>query len=337
MTSIKSTIFRRHIMKKIAVVIAVAIVAVIFLGTIGISAAPSFFAHLGRTFLFKPVAKFKPSTDVKADNHIWISMKNTTDKERKFIGVITNLGPTAPEDWEIVQYCFSDACYPPGVEGKTNRELKPGEEEPISVQLAPHDKKSKHGQFGTAKIEVYPEDQKDMKSAFYVGSIFIPWTRAYFTLDNKTVKIQKCPVWDPMNKDKTKRYPIVESEGSLKVPPVLLKGSTYLPFRDMGEMLLGAKVEWDSKNRIAMYTIGESNAYFKMSLPIDKKEATLQLKLGNGTMLTDKVTLKAAATIYNGSTVVPLRGVVELFGGHVEWDQTAKKATIILPPPEKEE
>lgn len=324
-------------MKKIVAVVAVAIVAVIFLGTIGISAAPTFFGHIGRTFLFKPNALFKPANDVKADNHIWISMKNTTDKARKFIGVITNLGPTATDQWEIVQYCFSDACYPPGVEGTTNRELKPGEEELVSAQCAPHTSRSKHGQFGTAKIEVYPEDQKDLKAAFYLGSIFMPWTRAYFTLDNKTVKIQKCLTWDPMNKDRSKRYPITETEGSLKVPPVLLKGSTFLPFRDMGEMLLGAKVEWDSKNRIAMYTIGDTDAYFKMSLPIDKKEATLQLKLGNGTMLTDKVALKAAATIYNGSTVVPLRGVVELFGGAVEWDQATKKATIILPPPEKEE
>jgi len=328
-------------MKKLAGILAIVLLAGTMLSAIPTSAAPSLYGDLGRTFFFKPTAKFKPSNDVKADNHVWFHFTNTDTRDHKFIGVITNLGPSDENnDWEIVQYCFSDACYPPLVEGRTNRELKPGEKEDMSAQFAPHDKKSrgKFGMMGTARVDIWATDNKDLRDKMYIGEVFIPFTRASMIINNKTMKLEKCLEWDPANKDRTKRYPLTVTDETLTVPPVLLGGSTFLPFRSMGEKLLGAKVDWDAKNKVAMYTIGDDKGYFKMMLPINKKEATLILKCGDGTTLTDKVALKVAPTIYQGSTVVPLRGgVVELFGGYVEWTQAEKKATIILPPPEKEE
>ncbi len=335
-------------MRKLVAIVAVVLTVGLLVGAFSSFAAPKLFGNLGRTFYFKPVARYKPANDVKAGNHHWFYFTNTTGKDQRFSGLITNLGPTPDNEWEIVQYCFSDACYKPGDIGTTGSNIKNEASEEVSVQFAPHDKKSKLGQFGTSKIEVWAKDDPTIKDTMYTAAIFMPFTRAVMAINNPTMKVSRCLTWDPLNKDKSKRYPLTTTEETLKVPPVIIGGSTYLPFRDMGEKLLGAKVDWDAKTRTAMYTIGDERAYFKMMLPIDNKEVTLILKAGDGKILTDKVTLSKPATIYKGSTVVPLRGPVELFtaitsqsstqeDSGIIWDGAKKEITLMLPPPEKEQ
>jgi len=325
-------------MKKLALIIAVALL----IGIIAtpIQAGPKLFSHNNRTFYFRPCA-FYYSIDLKPDNHHYFTMKNVTGKEQKFSGVIHNLGPSIPEDdWEIVQYCFSDACYPPEIVGTTGGEIPNGIDEDCTAQFSPHATKSKgkFGNFGTAAVDVWPVSDKAAKDTMYIVSYFIPFTIAEMVQDNAKLEVKKCNTWDPLNKDKTKRYPLTSEEFTLKVPPVNLKGSMYLPFRDMGEKVLGAKVEWDAKTRTAMYVIGDiDKTFFKISLPIDKPTATLEARLGNGMKMKDVITLKKPATIYKGSTVVPLRGVVELFGGGVEYDAATRGVKIYLPAPVSEE
>lgn len=335
-------------MRKLVVIIAIILTVGFVSSGFSSYAAPKLFGDLGRTFFFKPVARYKPTNDVKAGNHHWFYFTNTTEKDQKFSGMITNLGPSSSDEWEIVQYCFSDACYAPLVEGTTGSPIKVGAKEEVSVQFAPHDKKSKLGQFGTSKIEVWAKDDPSIKDTMYAAVIFMPFTRAVMSINNPVMTVSRCLTWDPINRDKTKRYPLTTTEETLLVPPVIIDSSTYLPFRDMGEKLLGAKVDWDAKTRTAIYTIGDEEAYFKMLLPINNKQATLILKAGDGKILTDKVILSKPATIYKERTVVPLRGPVELFTAitsqtsiqedpGILWDGNKKQVTLILPPPEKEQ
>lgn len=106
-------------MKKLAGILAIVLLAGTMLSNTDFR-RPVTVRRPRQDIFFKPTAKFKPSNDVKADNHVWFHFTNTDTRDHKFIGVITNLGPSDENnDWEIVQYCFSDACYPPLVGGRT--------------------------------------------------------------------------------------------------------------------------------------------------------------------------------------------------------------------------
>ncbi len=332
-------------MKKI-----IAIVAVLAIAAVGFStpanAGPGFFKHLNRTFLFKFSALFAPNPTVypyQSNNHFHYSMKNVTDKTQKFQGMMNNLGPTAPYDantksgdWEIVEYCFSDACYNAGVTGTTGKEKEPGFEEAMTALFSPHGVASvgKFGQMGTGRVDVWPVGDKGTLDSMYFGCMLIPFTVAKMQIDNKELKLTKCLTWDIRNKDKALRYPMTNSTDTLKVPPVIIKGSTYLPMRDMGEKVIGkdyCQVGWDAATKTASYTFAFKSVYFKMSLPLNSTTVTLELKTGDGKMFKDKVTVKTAAINYNGSTVVPVRMISELLGARVDYEAATKTVTCYFP------
>jgi HJR/Mrr/RecB family endonuclease len=127
---------------------------------------------------------------------------------------------------------------------------------------------------------------------------------------------------------------MTDSADTLNVPPVILKSSTYLPMRDMGEKVIGkdyCKVGWDAATRTASYTFEYKNVYFKMMLPVDKTTVTLELKDGTGKIHRDNVVVKTAATIYQGRTVVPVRMVSELLGAKVDYEAATKTVTVYFP------
>lgn len=335
--------------KIIAVVAVLAIVAVSFSLTPA-NAGPGFFKHLGRTFLFKMSALFKPNPTVypvESNNHFKYSCKNVLGKTTKFQGLMNNLGPTAPYnaddksgDWEIVEFCFSDACYNAGTTGTTGQEKAAGYEEYMTSLFSPHSIASvgKFGMMGTGRVDVWPLGEKGTLDSMYFGCMFVPFTVAKMQIDNKELKLTKCLSWNITNRDKSKRYPLTDSADTLKVPPVSIKGSTYLPMRDMAEKVIGKEfcnVGWDAKTKTASYTFEYKNVYFKMMLPLDKKTVTLELKTGDGKILRDNVTVKTAATNYNGATVVPVRMVSELLGARVDYDAATKSITIYFPEAEE--
>ena len=330
--------------KFIAIVAVLAIVAAGFAITPA-NAGPGFFKHLNRTFLFKPSALFKPHPSifpVEADNHFYYSMMNLTGKSTKFQAVMNNLGPTKPYDadnksgdWEIVEFCFSDACYNSGIVG-TSKEKAAGVEEKMTALFSPHSVASvgKFGMMGTGRVDVWPEGNKGTFDSMYFGCLFIPFTMAKMQINNTELKLTKVLTWNISNKDKSKRYPMTDSTDTLKVPPVILNGSTYLPMRDMGEKVIGkdyCKVGWDAATKTASYTFEYQNVYFKMFLPLDKTTVTLELKTGDGKILRDNVTVKTPATNYKGSTVVPVRLVSELMGAKVDYEAATKTVTVYLP------
>ncbi len=103
----------------------------------------------------------------------------------------------------------------------------------------------------------------------------------------------------------------------LKVTPVIKNGMTFVPLRFVSEAF-GTEVEWDGIFKIVSITLGDNT----IKLQIGKKFAMFNGK---------QVNIDAEPFIINGSTMVPIRVVSELFGSEVFWDGNTKTVTIIYP------
>lgn len=100
----------------------------------------------------------------------------------------------------------------------------------------------------------------------------------------------------------------------LPIEPVIIEGRTLVPLRAIFEAL-GAKVEWDQATRSVTGIQGDRI----IKLQIDNKIA-----LVNG----EEVKLDAAATIINGSTLVPVRFIAESLGAEVKWDNNTRSVLV---------
>jgi len=101
------------------------------------------------------------------------------------------------------------------------------------------------------------------------------------------------------------------------VAPVVMNGRTLVPLRDIFEAL-GATVQWNAATRDITATKGEK----KVWLQIGNKVAQVD---GN------RVMLDQAATLYRGSTLVPMRFVSEALGARVMWNGQQRIASIFTP------
>lgn len=100
----------------------------------------------------------------------------------------------------------------------------------------------------------------------------------------------------------------------LHIPPVIVDGTTLVPFRPLMERL-GLQVEWDEESRTIQAT---------------RHELKLELQLGQATAVIndEPVPLDAAPRLIEASTFVPLRFIAEATGNQVEWNPGAKSITI---------
>jgi len=105
---------------------------------------------------------------------------------------------------------------------------------------------------------------------------------------------------------------------TLSVPPSIIKGSTVVPLRFIGEAL-GATVDWEATEKKITYTFGDK---------------IVILWIGNTEALVNNipVTMTIAPTIIKGSTMVPLRFISEALGASVEWIAESKTINIYYPP-----
>ncbi|MCJ8010735.1 stalk domain-containing protein [Paenibacillus sp. KQZ6P-2] len=103
---------------------------------------------------------------------------------------------------------------------------------------------------------------------------------------------------------------------SLDRAPILVKGTTLVPFRPIFEQL-GLEVKWDPK---AQAVTGKSQS-LEIRLVIGNSYATVNGK---------KVKLPVAPIIRDGGTFVPLRFVGEAAGRQVTWNDAAKVITVNL-------
>jgi len=105
-------------------------------------------------------------------------------------------------------------------------------------------------------------------------------------------------------------------EKEVSPPAFIEKGTTYVPYRFIGEPF-GAKVEWVQQTRSVRATIGTTT----IELTINSKKAII-----NGV----PTTLQSPAIIKDGRTFVPIRFIGEAFGADVSWDQKTKTVLVTL-------
>jgi sugar lactone lactonase YvrE len=109
------------------------------------------------------------------------------------------------------------------------------------------------------------------------------------------------------------------------VPPMIIGGSTYVPFRKLGE-LLNCKIEWNANERKATYIYDDSCTGEKIVL-----EAWIGKSIGkkNGAV----IDFKKTPQIVKGNTMVPLRAISEGLGALVEYEATERRITLTHPKP----
>jgi outer membrane protein assembly factor BamB len=111
--------------------------------------------------------------------------------------------------------------------------------------------------------------------------------------------------------------PIAEMNGrliSLASSPTIIKGSTMVPLRFIGEAF-GCKVDWDD----ILKKITLTRKSLAIVLFLDKKEA-----LVNG----GQKTLSAPPVSVKGKTLVPIRFIAETFGAKVDFEAKTGQITI---------
>lgn len=104
-------------------------------------------------------------------------------------------------------------------------------------------------------------------------------------------------------------------------PPVIVKGTTMVPFRAISEAM-GVDVQWDGATETitAVQTHGE-----------DRKTVKMTLKNPQITVNGQPTTLAVAPYETNGSTLIPLRFFSEQFGAQVSWNESTKTVSITSP------
>lgn len=100
----------------------------------------------------------------------------------------------------------------------------------------------------------------------------------------------------------------------LPIAPPVIDGRVLVPFRGIGENL-GIDVKWLNDTRQVVATDSST----KVVLTIDNKKVTVN----NNTL-----TLDAAPTIVQTSTVIPLRFFAESYGADVQWLEKERKVII---------
>ncbi|MDU0205837.1 phosphate/phosphite/phosphonate ABC transporter substrate-binding protein [Paenibacillus sp. PFR10] len=102
---------------------------------------------------------------------------------------------------------------------------------------------------------------------------------------------------------------------SFEVPPVNHKGTVMVPMRPVFEAL-HATVTWNEEDQ---------------SIIAEKGGTTVQLSLGSSFAYIDKgaVVLNSIPYVSNGSTMVPVRFIAEVFGAKVSWNTVDQRVTII--------
>ena len=101
----------------------------------------------------------------------------------------------------------------------------------------------------------------------------------------------------------------------LLTAPVVIKGTTLLPLRFVGEKVVGAQVNWDSATK---------------TVTIIKDGTEVSVTIGSKIAKVDGLELEllAAPIIENDTTLVPLRFISEAFNIVVDYDNTTKTITL---------
>lgn len=102
---------------------------------------------------------------------------------------------------------------------------------------------------------------------------------------------------------------------SFEVPPVNHQGTVMVPMRPVFEAL-HTSVTWNEEDQ---------------SITAEKEGTSVQLSLGSPFAYINKgaVVLSSIPYVSNGSTMVPVRFIAEVFGAKVSWNTVDRRVTII--------
>ncbi len=253
-------------------------------------------------------AYFKP-LEKEVYNQYYFWFKNVSGKSTKLQAKIVEKNfPGGPNDknW-FTQFCYSNICFLD--EGESQNILKPGERETMHVSIRPFSGAA-IGEKACVVLEVWPAVNPNLKERIEFYGITVEKKLVTLIIGNKTAKVN--------NKNTV-----------MDVAPFIDKASnrTLVPLRFIGEAL-GASIDWDNKERKAIYKLGDETLYFW----VGKKEAQIII----GKNYSKKISLDVAPIIVNSRTFVPVRYVSELLGAKVDWDGKTQTITILFPPPSEE-
>lgn len=253
-------------------------------------------------------AYFKP-LEKEVYTEYYFSFKNLARKPSKLSAkIIEKRFPNGPTDknW-FTQFCYSNICYLD--EGVSPKIINPGEKEIMHLTLRPSADAS-YGEKACVILEIWPIVDPKLKERVEFYGIVVEKRAVILVIGNKTVKVN--------NKNSV-----------MDVAPFIEKSSnrTFVPLRAIGEAL-SASIDWDNKERKAIYELGDLILYFW----VGRKEAQIII----GKNYSKKISLDTAPVIVNNRTFVPVRYVSELLGAKVEWDGKIQTITILFPPPAEE-
>lgn len=109
---------------------------------------------------------------------------------------------------------------------------------------------------------------------------------------------------------------IFGKEMPINPPPMVIKGSTFVPLRSVGDAF-GASIDYNAQ---------------KKEITISLWEKIILLTIGSDMAVINgnEVQVKPPPQIVSGKTMVPLRFIAEAFGAQVEYEASSKTITITL-------
>lgn len=109
---------------------------------------------------------------------------------------------------------------------------------------------------------------------------------------------------------------IFGKEMPINPPPTVIKGSTFVPLRSVGDAF-GASIDYNAQ---------------KKEITISFWEKIIMLTIGSDKAVINgnEVQVKPPPQIVSGKTMVPLRFIAEAFGAQVEYEASSKTITITL-------
>ncbi|MGE5398626.1 MAG: copper amine oxidase N-terminal domain-containing protein [Chitinophagales bacterium] len=114
-------------------------------------------------------------------------------------------------------------------------------------------------------------------------------------------------------------YYINDTKLPMDVAPVVKDGRVFLPLNYVAE-LLGARVDWNSKEKKATVSAGKT-----IEIWVNKNKARVN---GVKKPIDAKNTKVVPMTVPPGRTMVPLRFIAENMGCKVEWNDSRKEITV---------
>nr|WP_307401801.1 stalk domain-containing protein [Paenibacillus anaericanus] len=108
---------------------------------------------------------------------------------------------------------------------------------------------------------------------------------------------------------------------SFPTEPIIIKGTTMVPFRAISEAL-GIQITWNQATKTIVAVQGEGTNATRVQLTLNNKKAIVDGATVN---------LNVAPQSVSGNTLIPLSFFSQQFGADVKWDQATRTVSITSP------